>query len=169
MNKLKTLTAALLLAVSAGALLAPLEAHATPTQSMTDQAKKDFVDGVNLAGSTYKLALITNASTAGTATTTWASISANEVAASGSYSAGGFTLVGRSSAIAANHACVSFTTPVTFTTATITARAAVIYNSTSGNVVTIYCLDGASCAADTTSTGGTLTITLPAGGPYCVN
>jgi hypothetical protein len=151
------------------ALFASSTAFAAPTQCMTDQAKKDFIDGVNLAANTYKLALITSASSAGTATTTWAGISANEVGASGSYSAGGATLAGRSSAIASNHACVTFTTPVTFTTATITARAAVIYNSTSGNVIGIYCLDGGSCAADTTSTGGTFTINLNAAGSYCVN
>jgi hypothetical protein len=155
---LRSLVTAAMLAALPILALAPGDAQATPTQCMTDQAKKDFIDGVNLA-----------ASTAGTATTMWSGISANEVAASGSYSAGGATLGSRSSAISSNHACVSFTTPVTFTSATITARAAVIYNSTSGYVVAILCLDGGSCAADVSSTNGSYAITLPAGGPFCIN
>lgn len=177
------------------ALAFPLLASATPTQCMTDQAKKNFsVGGFQVMASactgagapsacctgagagascpTYKLALITNTSTAGTSATTWASINANEVGASGGYSTGGWTLAGYTVTVSANHSCISFTTPLTAATATITARAAVIYcsaNCPTLDVVGIYCLDGSSCAADTVSTGGTFTVNLPAGGPYCIN
>ncbi len=172
----------------------PLVVLATPTQCMPDQAKKEFAvggfqvmasvctgagapsscctgAGVGATCPTYKMALITNTSTAGTATTTWAGISANEVANSGTYAAGGATLAGMSIAISANHAQVSFTSPVSWTSATITARAAVIYcsaNCPTLDVVGIYCLDGGACAADTSSTAGTFSVTLPTG-VYAIN
>jgi hypothetical protein len=169
------------------ALLVAAPAWATPTQCFTDQAKKNFAQGAFQvpasactgseapskcctgagAGATcpvYKLALITNTSTAGCAATTWASISANEVGASGSYSAGGATLAGYSLTVSGNDAWVTFTSPVTFTTATITARAAVVYCASGCptlDVIGIHCLDGGSCAADTTSTNDTFTVNLP--------
>jgi hypothetical protein len=183
---MRTILAALLLTLSAPAL-------ATPTQCMTDQAKKDFSVGAfqvmasactgagapspccTGAGAgatcpTYKIALLQNASTWGTATTTWSST--NEPGASGTYSSGGSALAGMTITVASNHSCVSFTTPISWTSATLTARAAVIYcsaNCPTLDIVAIYCLDGGACAADTVSTGGTFTVNLPAGGPYCLN
>jgi hypothetical protein len=127
------------------------------TQCMTDQAKKDFADGVNLAASTYKIALLTSASSAGTGTTTWASINANEVSGTG-YSAGGSTLTRNATTISSNHALLNFTSPVTWSNSTITARSACIYNSTSGNVVALY-----DFGSDKTSSAGDFTITIPAG------
>jgi hypothetical protein len=170
-------------------------ASAAPVQSFTDQAKKNFTvgafqvtasactgsgapspcctgAGAGASCPTYKLALITNSATTSTSTTTWASISANEVAASGGYSTGGWTLAGYGVTVSSNHSCVTFTTPLTAATATITARAAVIYcsaNCPTLDIIGTWCLDGASCAADTVSTGGTFTVNLPAGGPYCLN
>jgi hypothetical protein len=169
-------------------------AFAAPTQCMTDQAKKDFtVGGFQVMASactgsgapspcctgagagatcpTYKIAMITSTSSAGTSTTTWSGISANEVSGTG-YTAGGNTLAGYTVTVSSNHSCVTFTTPVTWSTATITARAAVIYcsaNCPTLDVVGIYCLDGGSCAADTSSTGGTFTINLNGSGSFCVN
>jgi hypothetical protein len=171
------------------ALATPVITTAAPTQAMPDQAKKNFaVGGFQVMASactgsgapspcctgagagatcpTYKLALITNAATCATTTTTWSSISANEVGNSGTYSAGGATLAGYAIAISANHADVSFTSPVSWTSATITARAGVIYcsaNCPTLDVVGCYCLDGGACAADTSSTAGTFSVTLPAG------
>lgn len=145
----------------------------------------------------YKLALVTN-STTNTAATTGAWDSANtnctaagrpytccsgsgagtcvaantaEVGASGSYSAGGATLTTWAATTSSNDVCINFSTPVSFTTATITARAAVIYDDTTKIVVSSHCLDGqtSSCAADTTSNGGTFTVNLPAAGLFCLN
>jgi hypothetical protein len=192
---MKKLSLALFAAVLA--LSAPLVASAAPTHGMTDQAKKDFTVGAfqvpasACTGSqapspccsaastgancpTYKLGLITSTSTAGTGTTTWASISSNEVGASGSYSAGGATLAGYTVSVASNHSCVTFTSPVSFTSATITAQAAVVYcsaNCPTLDVVGILCLDGTTgtCSANTSSTSGTFSVTLPAGGTFCLN
>lgn len=186
MTKIRNMLLAAALMVAA-----PLVASATPTQVMPTNAKVGFMQGKYQvmasactgagapspcctgagAGSTcptYKMALITNTSTAGASTTTWSGISANEVGASGTYATGGATLAG----MAVSGTCTTFTSPVSFTSATITARAAVIYcsaNCPTLDVIGIYCLDGGSCAADTVSTGGTFSITLPAGGPYCIN
>lgn len=176
------------------ALVVSGPALATPTQCMTDQAKKDYTVGAfqvpasactgagapspccTGAGAgatcpTYKLALLLNASTAGTSATTWASISANEASGTG-YTAGGATLAGYTVTIAANHSCVTFTSPVTWASSTITARAAVLYcsaNCPTLDVVSIHCLDGGACAADTVSTGGTFSINLPGSGLVCLN
>lgn len=175
--------------LTAFAVAFPLVALAA-SQAFTTQAKTDFLQGVfqvpasactgNGAPSacctgagagatcpTYKLALVTSASNAGASSTTWAGVT-NEVGASGSYSSGGATLTG----FALSGTCVTFTSPVSFTTATITARAAVVYcsaNCPALDVISVHCLDGGACAADTSSTGGTFTINLPAGGVYCIN
>lgn len=159
------------------------------TQAFATQAKVDFMRGNfqvpasactaagtpstcctgNGAGATcptYKLALVANASNAGASSTTFAGVT-SEVTGTG-YTAGGATLTG----YAVSGTCITFTSPVTWGTATITARAAVLYcsaNCPALDVIGTYCLDGSSCAADTSSTGGTFTVNLPAGGMFCVN
>lgn len=154
------------------AALIPALAFANATTCMTDQAKKDFVDGVNLAANTYKMSIVSSVPTIGTATTTWASISANEITCTGTctgWSAGGWTLATRSSAIASNHACIDYSTKsYSASNATMSGgRAAVIYNATTGNVVSIHCLDGttqgSACgtSGDLACTSGTCTVTLP--------
>lgn len=167
-------------------------ALAAPTHGVTTNAKTDFLQGKFQvpasactgagvpsacctgagAGSTcptYKFALLTSTSTAGASATTWASISANEASGTG-YTAGGNTLAG----YALSGTCWTFTSPVSWTTATITAMAGVVYcsaNCPTLDVVSIHCLDGTTgtCAASTSSTGGTFTVNLPGGGLVCVN
>ena len=180
--------AALILAASL-----PLVASAAATQALTTNAKVGFIQGkyqvpasactgagapspcCTGAGAgatcpTYRMALLTSATTAGASTTTWASVSANEPGASGTYASGGSVLAGY--AVSGN--CVTFTSPVSWTGATLTAQAAVVYcsaNCPTLDVISIHCLDGTTgtCSANTSSTAGTFTVNLPGGGMYCFN
>jgi hypothetical protein len=120
------------------------------------QAKHDFTAS---SGDTFKLALYTN-SAAFTATTT-AYTTSNEVSASGSYSAGGGTLTTVTPTTSGTTAFCDFA-DLTFTSATITARGALIYNTTtgsgSGTTNTVAVLD---FGADKTSTAGDFQISFP--------
>ena len=120
------------------------------------QAKHDFTAS---SGDTFKLALNTN-SAAFTATTT-AYTTSNEVSASGSYSAGGGTLTTVTPTTSGTTAFCDFA-DLTFTSATITARGALIYNTTtgsgSGTTNTVAVLD---FGADKTSTAGDFQISFP--------
>jgi hypothetical protein len=108
------------------------------------------------AGDVYKIALYTSAAALSKATTVYAA--ANEVGNSGSYAAGGITLVGFTVTLDTDTAILDWTTDPTATTATITARGALIYNSTRANR-TVAVLDFGS---DIVSTAGTFTVTFPA-------
>lgn len=138
-------------------MLLPLLAFGAPTAGVPDQAKKDFADGVNTTGATYKLVLVTSASTIGMSSTTCAGAN-GEVANGNGYTTGGATLTRNATTISSNHALLNFTSPVTWSTATITARGAYICNTTSGNIVAIY-----DFGSDVSSTGGTFSVTLPSG------
>lgn len=109
----------------------------------------------------FKLALYTSAATLDATTTVYSAT--NEVAASGSYSAGGGAL-NTTAGVATQPtfggsgttAYLSFA-DLSFTTATITARGALIYNSSQSNKAVVI-LDFGS---DKTSTAGTFTIQFP--------
>jgi hypothetical protein len=106
-------------------------------------------------GDVFKLALYTN-DAAFTADTT-AYTATDEVADSGSYAAGGGTLTNVSPVISGTTAFVDFA-DIDFTAATITARGALIYNSSAAGNPAVAVLD---FGADKTSTTGTFTIQFP--------
>lgn len=116
-------------------------------------------------GDTFKLALYTSSADGtdfgGGTTTMDASITAynatNEVGASGSYSAGGGDLSPTTPTSSGTTAYVDFA-DLTFTAATITARGAVIYNSTGGSDQAVAVLDFGS---DKVSTAGDFQIIFP--------
>ena len=120
------------------------------------QAKHDFTAST---GDTFKLALYTNSASFTAATTAYTT--SNEVSASGSYSAGGGTLTSVTPTTSGTTAFCDFA-DLTFTSATITARGALIYNTTtgsgSGTTNTIAVLDFGS---DKTSTAGDFQISFP--------
>ena len=128
------------------------------TQVLTDTFKQDCLDGAqNLgsSGNTLKIALYTSSATLGA--TTSAYTATNEVSGSG-YTAGGATLASQAVAYDATNQVAFFdAADPAFTTATITARGALIYNNTKSNA-SIAVLDFGS---DFTSTAGTFTIQLP--------
>jgi hypothetical protein len=113
-------------------------------------------------GDAFKLALYTNSATFDVTTTTYTAT--NEVGASGSYSAGGGTLTNITATSSSTTAFTDFA-DLTFTTATITARGALIYNTTPNTTSsagltnpTVVVLD---FGADKTSTAGDFTIVFP--------
>ena len=128
------------------------------TQVLTDTFKQDCLDGgqnLGSGGDTLKIALYTSSATLGA--TTSAYTATNEVSGTG-YTAGGATLASQAVAYDATNQVAFFdAADPAFTTATITARGALIYNNTKSNA-SIAVLDFGS---DFTSTAGTFTVQLP--------
>ena len=106
-------------------------------------------------GDVFKLALYTNSASFTAATTAYTAT--NEVANSGSYAAGGGSLVNVTPTTSGTTAFADFD-DLAFTSATITARGALIYNSSAVGNPTVAVLDFGS---DKTSTTGTFTIQFP--------
>ena len=106
-------------------------------------------------GDTFKLALYTNTASFTAATTAYTAT--NEVANSGSYSAGGGSLTNVTPTTSGTTGFTDFD-DLEFTTATITARGALIYNSSAAGNPTVCVLDFGS---DKTSTSGTFTVQFP--------
>jgi hypothetical protein len=107
-------------------------------------------------GNTFKLALYSNSASFTAATTAYTAT--NEVANSGSYSAGGGTLTNVTPTSTSTTAFTDFA-DLSFTTATITAYGALIYNDTAAGDPTVCVLDFGGAK---TSTSGTFTIVFPA-------
>ena len=128
--------------------------------SFKPELLKSVHDFTPSTGNTFKLALYTNAGAAFDASTTTYRTT-NEVPNSGSYSAGGGTLTTTATfpKAAGTTGMVDFE-DLEFTTATITARGAVIYNSSAAGNPAVAVLDFGS---DKTSTTGTFTIQFPTG------
>jgi hypothetical protein len=118
--------------------------------------KKEVLEGLhdfNVGANTYKLALYDNNASFTAATTVYTT--SNEISGTG-YSAGGGTLTNIDPTTSGTTAFIDFA-DLTFSSATITARGALIYNSTNGNR-TVCVLD---FGADKTSTAGDFTIVFP--------
>jgi hypothetical protein len=130
------------------------------TQAICNTFKKELLDGdhdFDTGGDVFKLALYTSAATLDSSTTVYTST--NEVAASGQYSAGGGDLVNSGTSVVGGVAFCDFA-DLSFTGVTLTARGALIYN-TSATVANaaVAVLD---FSADKTATSGTFTIVFPA-------
>ena len=124
------------------------------TQAMCTSAKADFLGGViDLDTDTIKIALYTSAATLSAATTVYTT--SDEVVGVG-YTAGGNTLAGATISTSGTTAFVDFT-DTTWGTATITARGALIYDSSKSDKA-VAVLD---FGADKTSTAGDFTIQFP--------
>jgi hypothetical protein len=121
------------------------------------EAKHNFLLS---GGDTFNIALYDNSASFTAATTDYTAT--NEVAASGSYSAGGGALTRIDPTTSGTTAFTDFA-DITFTSATITARGALIYNTTTGagtgTTDTVVVLDFGS---DKTSTAGDFEIVFPA-------
>jgi hypothetical protein len=104
----------------------------------------------------YKIALFTSSATLGAGTTTYSGATTGEVANGGGYTTGGNTLtVSQIPTSSGTTAFIDFA-DTTWSAATITARGALIYNSTDDTSVAV--LDFGS---DKTSTAGDFTIIFP--------
>ena len=119
------------------------------------KGQHDFTNGQDA----FKIALYDNNASFTAATTDYTAT--NEVAASGSYSAGGGTLTNVTPTSSSTTAFTDFD-DITFTSATITARGALIYNTQtgggSGTTNTVVVLDFGS---DKSSTSGDFQIVFP--------
>jgi len=106
----------------------------------------------------YKIALYTSAATLGAGTTTYSGSTTGEVANGNGYTTGGETLTVSQIPTDGGSGTVAFIdfADVTWSAATITARGALIYNSTDDTAVAV--LDFGS---DKTSTSGDFTVIFP--------
>lgn len=121
--------------------------------------KKELMQGVHnftaSTGDTFKLALYNNSASFTAATTAYTAT--NEVGDSGSYAAGGGALTNVTPTTSGTTAFTDFD-DLTFTTATITAYGALIYNDTAAGNPSVVVLDFGGAK---TSTGGDFTIIFP--------
>lgn len=106
-------------------------------------------------GNTFKLALYNNSASFTAATTAYTT--SNEVSASGTYSAGGGALTNVTPTTSGTTAFTDFA-DLSFTSATITAYGAMIYNSSAAGNPSVVILDFGGAK---TSTAGTFTIVFP--------
>ena len=135
-------------------------------QAMCTSFKKELLEGVhnfkNSGGDTFKLALFAEGTGAKSSTTatlgasTTALVTTGEVSSSGTYATGGGTLTRVDPTTSGTTAFTDFA-DLSFTTATITAMGALIYNSSDSNKA-VCVLDFTS---NKTSTSGTFTIQFP--------
>ena len=126
------------------------------TQAMCTSFKKELLEGIHdfrSGGDTFKLALFTSSASLDATTTTFSTT--NEVSGTG-YTSGGNTLTNVNPASSGTTAFTDFA-DTTFSSATITAAGALIYNSTEADKA-VAVLD---FGGDKTSTNGDFTIQFP--------
>lgn len=127
------------------------------TQAMCTSFKKELLEGThnfkNSGGSTFKLALFTSSATLGASTTAYATT--NEATGT-NYTAGGSALTRVDPSTSGTTALTDFA-DLTFSTATVTANGALIYNSSASDKAVIVLAFG----GDKTSTAGDFTIQFP--------
>lgn len=129
------------------------------TQAIANSFKKELLEGQHefqFGGDKFKLALYSSSATLNSATTSFTTT--GQVGNSGTYTSGGGALVqpNPSTSVASGVAIVDFN-DLSFTSASITARGALIYNTSATNKA-VAVLD---FAADKISTNGTFTIIFP--------
>lgn len=128
------------------------------TQAMPTSFKQELLQALhdfdNPGGNTFKIALYTSSATLGASTTAYAVT--NEVSGT-NYTAGGNTLTAVTPTTGGTVAFTDFA-DTTWTSSTITANGALIYNNTNTNrAVAVLAFGG-----DKTSTNGDFTIVFPA-------
>ena len=129
------------------------------TQAVCTSFKQEVLvethDFTATTGDTFKIALYSSSATLSASTTAYSS--SNEVSNSGTYTAGGGSLTAVTPTTSGTTALCDFA-DASFTSATITARGALIYNSSASNKAVVVLDFG----GDKTSTSGTFTIAFPA-------
>jgi len=131
------------------------------TQAIANAFKKQLLEGdasfKSSGGDVFKLALYTSSATLNSSTTAFTT--SNEVANTGTYASGGDKLTGQNTSIASGVAIVDFA-DLSFTGVTLTARGAMIYNTSSAVTNATVCV--LDFGGDKTATSGTFTIQFPA-------
>lgn len=132
------------------------------TQAMCTSFKDQILEAVHdfrtSGGDVFKLALYSSAATLDATTTAYTS--SNEVANSGTYAAGGGSLTNVTPTTSGTTAFTDFD-DISFTSATINARGALIYNSTPTHTYTNPSVVVLDFGGDKISTSGTFTIQFP--------
>lgn len=134
---------------------------ATTITTTNTASANSGANGTCTIGDTMKLALYTSSATLSKSTTNYTT--SNEVAASGSYSAGGGALTSTTPALSTDTAVCDFA-DLAFTSFTGTARGALIYNSSqkTGSASTLgAAVEVLDFGSDQTATNGTFTIAFP--------
>ena len=137
--------------------------------ALCNSFKQELLEGVHnftTSGNTFKFAMYTNSqagselggtsSTMDATVTAYSSSASNEVSSSG-YSAGGGTLVNVAPSLKSTSTATTQCNPFTFSGVTLTARGALIYNSTNSNKA-VCVLD---FGADKSASSGAFTINFP--------
>jgi hypothetical protein len=137
--------------------------------ALCNSFKQELLEGVHnftTSGNTFKFAMYTNSQAGselgGTSSTMDATVTAysgsasNEVSSSG-YSAGGGTLVNVAPSLKSTSTATTQFNPFTFSGVTLTARGALIYNSTNSNKA-VCVLD---FGTDKSASSGAFTINFP--------
>jgi len=129
-------------------------------QAIANSFKKELLEGEHnfkqTGGDNFKLALYTAGATLTSATTSFTTT--GQVGDSGTYTSGGGALVNNGTSITAGVARVDFAN-LSFTGVTLTARGALIYNtSATVNNAAVAVLD---FGGDKSATSGTFTIQFP--------
>jgi hypothetical protein len=134
---------------------------AITTNAITNSFKEDLLNGLHdfavSTGDVYKLALYDSSASIGADTTSYAVGIVGQVGDTGQYAAGGGALVNALVSLNGTTAFVDFD-DLSFTGVTLTARGALIYNTSETNK-SVCVLD---FGGDKTATAGTFTIQFPA-------
>lgn len=130
---------------------------------MCTSFKQQLLEGVHdfraSGGDTFKLALYTDSASFTAATTSYTAT--NEVANTGSYSAGGGTLTSVDPSTSTTTALTDFD-DITFTGVTLTARGGLIYNSTPAHTYTTPSVVVLDFGSDKVVSAGDFQIIFPA-------
>ena len=128
------------------------------TQAMCTSFKKELLEGkhnfLNSGGSTFKLALYTSSASLGAGTTAYTT--SEEVSGTG-YSAKGNTLTRVDPSTSGTTAFTDFA-DTTFSSSTITARGALIFNEDTSGDTSVLVLD---FGGDKASSSGDFTVSFP--------
>jgi hypothetical protein len=144
------------------------------TQAMTTSFKQEILQGIHNftngsgggtttttgTGNVFKIALYTSSATLSAATTAYST--SNEVSGT-NYTAGGNTLTNVTPTTSSTTALTDFA-DTTWSSSTITARGALIYNSSTTAGTADRAIVVLDFGADKTSTSGDFTIQFPAAG-----
>ena len=132
------------------------------TQALPNSFKKQLLDGdqdfstAGAGGDVFKLALYISTATLGAATTSYTT--AGQVSSSGTgYTTGGLKLVNSGTSVVSTVAFTDFA-DLSFQNVTLTARGALIYNTSFSNSAVAVL----NFTTDKTATSGTFTIQFPA-------
>ena len=137
---------------------------AITTNAICNSFKKQLMAGEHdfdsSGGDTFKLAMFTSSATLGASTTNYDTT--NEVTSPSGYAAGGKALVNQGVKVSSGVAITDFA-DLSFTGVTLTARGALIYNTTTdGGTGTTEAVAVLDFGGDKTATSGTFTIQFPA-------